>query len=158
MTRGIARQWLVRMNVAPIRGIDNGKREAKRLSCAWLPMYHVGRVTSRTKGQVGCSAIKPRREPRGSSKPRCPSICRLPHCTWASNSFVHCLSVCPAWPCQMPVVACCHKPHSIRLRRFPKISLPHSQRSPPQRPLQALAHTLALEIQVPVTAAKITTF
>jgi hypothetical protein len=102
-------------------------------------VHGVGRVTSRTKGQVGYSAIKPRREPKVCKQATLPLHLPFAHCTWVSNSFVQCFSVCPALALSNACpLLCCHKPHSIRLRRFPKISLPHSQRSPPQRPLQAL--------------------
>jgi hypothetical protein len=134
MTRGIARQWLVRMNVAPIRGIDNGTREAKRLGCAWCRKSNFAHERA---GRLQCDKTPSRAESLQASHAAppsavcplhmgeqfiCPVLLRL-----SRPGLVKCLSV-----------ACCHKPHSIRLRRFPKISLPHSQRSPPQRPLQAL--------------------
>jgi hypothetical protein len=121
------RQWLVRMNVAPIRGNDDETGEV--------------RLASRTKGQVGCAATKGLSNPVESPevKPRCPSI--LPFCLlhMASNSYVHCLSVCPARPvrCLSSLLlpeAALHSPN-----RFPKLTpLPHSQRSTNPKLLNAV--------------------
>ena len=69
-----------------------------------------------------------------------PPCARLPI---AHGRAIHLSIACPSVPpgpveCLSSLAAT--SPRFIRLSRFPKISLPHSQRSFPQRPLQALAH------------------
>lgn len=84
----------------------------------------------------------------------------------ASNSFVHCLPVCPAWPvgCLSSLALTSHA--SFARVDSPKFLCPTPENrssTPLMFPAlrgfeQAPAHSLAVEIQVPVTAAKITPF
>src|SRR5271170_155858 len=97
-------------------GNDDETREARwtldGLTCPIAAGVSGRRVASRTKGQVGCSAIKACSSPVESSEvtQRCPSI--LPFCPLrVAEQFI-----CPllvrlsrlAWA--MPVAVHCHKP------------------------------------------------
>jgi hypothetical protein len=108
-------------------------------------VYQVGRVTSRTKGQVGCRAINPRRKAeRCKASHAAPPCARLPI---AHGRAIHLSIACPSVPpgpveCLSSLAAT--SPHFIRLSRFPKISLPHSQRSLPNARYKLLPTTLCL--------------